>query len=184
MMRLQAKRADVNTADALGDMASRIQVMAQVYDHLTIRAELKVVDAKQYLTEICQYLWASISGMSPVAITARADELYSHSEQAVPIAIILNELVTNSLKYAFPDGRPDHIHVELRTDGEVVLTVSDNGIGVPKRRSEAPDRGFYCCYRSNSVARWTTTIWIRVAASHSECASPASRAQSARLQST
>jgi two-component sensor histidine kinase len=136
MMRLQAKRADVNAADALGDMASRIQVMAQVYDHLTIRAELKVVDAKQYLTEICQYLSASISGMSPVAITARADELYIHSEQAVPIAIILNELVTNSLKYAFPDGRPGHIHVELRTDGEVVLTVSDNGIGVPKQRSE------------------------------------------------
>jgi two-component sensor histidine kinase len=66
----------------LGDMASRIQVMAQVYDHLTIRAELKVADAKQYLTEICQYLSASISGMSPVAITARADELYIHSEQA------------------------------------------------------------------------------------------------------
>jgi two-component sensor histidine kinase len=136
MMRLQAKRADVSAADALDDMASRIQVMAQVYDHLTIRAELKVVDAKQYLMEICQYLSASISGTSPVAITARADELYIHSEQAVPIAIILNELVTNSLKYAFPDGRPGHIHIELHADGEVVLTVSDNGIGIRKQRSE------------------------------------------------
>jgi len=102
MMRLQAKQAGVSAADALGDMASRIQVMAQVYDHLTIRAERKVVDAKQYLTEICQHLSASIAGTSPVAITARADELYIHSEQAVPIAIIVNELVTNSLKYAFP----------------------------------------------------------------------------------
>ena len=110
--------------------------MAQVYDHLTIRAERKVVDAKQYLSEICQHLSASISGTSPVAITAQADELYIHSEQAVPIAIILNELVTNSLKYAFPGGRPGHIHVELRADGEVVLTVSDNGIGVPQQRSE------------------------------------------------
>jgi two-component sensor histidine kinase len=136
MMRLQAKRADVSAADALGDMASRIQVMAQVYDHLTIRAERKVVDAKQYLSEICQHLSASISGTSPVAITAQADELYIHSEQAVPIAIILNELVTNSLKYAFPDGRPGHIHVELHADGEVVLTVSDNGIGIRTQQPE------------------------------------------------
>ena len=136
MMRLQARRADVSAADALGDMASRIQVMAQVYDHLTIRTEQKVVDAKQYLTELCQHLSASISGASPVAITARADELYIHSEQAVPIAIILNELVTNSLKYAFPDERPGHIHVELHVDGEVVLTVSDNGIGI---RTQPPE---------------------------------------------
>ncbi|RZM93514.1 hypothetical protein CWO91_39900 [Bradyrhizobium genosp. SA-3] len=136
MMRLQAKQAGVSAADALGDMASRIQVMSQVYDHLTIRAERKVVDAKQYLTEICQHLSASITGTSPVAITARADELYIHSEQAVPIAIIVNELVTNSLKYAFPDGRPGHIHVDLHADSEVVLTVSDNGVGIRTQQPE------------------------------------------------
>jgi two-component sensor histidine kinase len=136
MMRLQANRADVSAADTLGDMASRIQVMAQVYDHLTIRADRKVVDAKQYITEICQHLSASISGTSPVAITARTDELYIHSEQAVPIALILNELVTNSLKYAFPDGRPGHIHVELHANGEVLLSVSDNGIGIRTQQPE------------------------------------------------
>jgi two-component system, sensor histidine kinase PdtaS len=99
MMRLQAKQPDVTAAEALSEMATRIHVMAQVYDHLTIRADRKVVDAKEYLTEICQHLSASISGTSPVAIKADADELYIHSEQAVPIAIIVNELVTNSLKY-------------------------------------------------------------------------------------
>jgi two-component sensor histidine kinase len=87
-------------------MAARIQVMAQVYDHLTIRADRKVVDAWQYLTEICQHLAASINGTSPVAIKADAEELYIHSEQAVPIAIIVNELVTNSLKYGFRRGAP------------------------------------------------------------------------------
>lgn len=47
----------------------------------------------------------------------------------MPIAIIVNELVTNSLKYAFPDGRPGHVKVALHTDGDVVLTVTDNGTG-------------------------------------------------------
>jgi two-component sensor histidine kinase len=136
MMRLQAKRPGANASEALDDMAARIQVMAQVYDHLTIRADRKVVDARQYLTEICQHLSASISGTSPVAITAHADELYIHSEHAVPIAIILNELITNSLKYAFPDGRPGHIHVELHSDGEIALAVTDNGIGLKDHASE------------------------------------------------
>lgn len=129
MMRLQAKHPDVTASEALSEMAERIQVMAQVYDHLTIRADRKVVDARQYLTEICQHLSASISGTSPVAIKADADELYIHSEQAVPIAIIVNELVTNSLKYAFPQGRAGLVQVTLRADEEVVLSVTDNGVG-------------------------------------------------------
>lgn len=136
MMRLQAKHPDVTAADALTEMAARIQVMAQVYDHLTIRADRKVVDARQYLTEICQHLAASISGTSPVAIKTDAEELYIHSEQAVPIGIIVNELVTNSLKYAFPEGRAGAIQVTLRADDEVMLSVSDNGVGI---RGEPPE---------------------------------------------
>lgn len=130
MMRLQANKPDVSAVEALNDMAARIQVMAQVYDHLTIRAERKVVNAKEYITEICHHLSASISGPNPVAITVQADELFIHSEQAVPIAIILNELVTNSLKYAFPEGKAGHIRVGLHADGNVTLTVQDNGVGL------------------------------------------------------
>lgn len=130
IMRLQARLPGVSTSEALTEMGERIQVMAQVYDHLTIRADRKVVDARTYLTEICQKLTASISGTSPVAIKADADELFIHSEQAVPIAIVVNELVTNSLKYAFPEGRAGLIQVTLRAHEEVVLSVTDNGVGM------------------------------------------------------
>ena len=130
MMRLQAKDHDTTASQALKEMAGRIQVMAEVYDHLLIREERKVVDAREYLTEVCRQLGASISGISPVAITADADELYIHSEHAVPIAIIINELVTNGLKYGFPDGRAGRIHVTLRAYQEVVVSVADNGVGL------------------------------------------------------
>ncbi|TCL62685.1 sensor histidine kinase [Rhizobium sp. BK251] len=76
IMRLQAKHPGVSASEALTEMGERIQVMAQVYDHLTILADRKVVDARTYLTEICQHLTASISGTSPVAIKADADELF------------------------------------------------------------------------------------------------------------
>jgi two-component sensor histidine kinase len=76
------------------------------------------------------HLGASISGASPVAITADADELYIHSEHAVPIAIIINELVTNGLKYGFPEGRAGRIQVTLRAGDEVVVSVADNGVGL------------------------------------------------------
>jgi two-component sensor histidine kinase len=136
MMRLHAKHPDVTASEALSEMAARIQVMAEVYDHLTIRSDRKVVDARQYLTEICQHLTASISGTSAVVIKANADELYIHSEQAVPMAIIVNELVTNSLKYAFPEGRTGLIQVTLRANDEVVLSVTDNGAGILGERPE------------------------------------------------
>ncbi len=136
MMRLQAKHPDVTASEALKEMADRIQVMAEVYDHLTLRADRKVVDAREYLTKICQHLAASISGTSPVTIKSEADELYLHSEVAVPLAIIVNELVTNGLKYAFPEGRAGVIQVTLRADDEVTLSVTDNGIG---RREDAPE---------------------------------------------
>jgi two-component sensor histidine kinase len=136
MMRLQSKDTGVSTSEALNDMATRIKIMAQVYDHLTIRADRKVVDARQYLTDICQGLAGSISGANPIAIKADADELYIHSEQAVPIAIIVNELVTNSLKYAFPEGQTGLVQVALRADGDVVLSVTDNGMGIQGERPE------------------------------------------------
>jgi two-component sensor histidine kinase len=136
MMRLQARHPQTLASEALDDMAERIQVMAQVYDHLTIRSDQKLVDARQYLMEICRHLSASINGSSPVAIKSKADELFIHSEQAVPIAIIVNELVTNSLKYAFPEGRAGLIQVALKVTDEVILSVTDNGVGVREEQSE------------------------------------------------
>jgi len=138
LLRLQSKQPHLSIGEALEDMSNRIQVMAQVYDHLTIRADKKLVDAREYLTEICQHLAASISGGSPVAIRAEVDELYIHSEQAVPIAMVINELVTNALKYAFPEGRAGLIQVKLHVEEQnIVMSVRDNGVG----KKTEPTRG-------------------------------------------
>ncbi len=130
MLRLQSRTVGPETAAALEKTSQRIQMMAEVYDHLTLRDQTKIVDLKEYIGDIARRL-LEMSGENSVAVRCELDEAYAHSEVAVPLAIIINELVTNSIKYGFPDDRSGQILIALHTDGELVLTVSDNGIGMP-----------------------------------------------------
>jgi two-component sensor histidine kinase len=134
MVRLQSRTLGPDASAALEKTSQRIQTMAEVYDHLMLRDQTKIVDLREYIADIVRRLLA-LSGDKPVAIRCELDDAYAHSEVAVPIAIIINELVTNSIKYGFPDDRSGQILIELRTGGDLVLTVSDNGIGMP-----TPDR--------------------------------------------
>ena len=62
------------------------------------------------------------------------DDVFLGIDTAVPCGLILNELVSNSLKHAFPGGREGEIRIELRLDDDkkFTLMVSDNGVGIPK----------------------------------------------------
>ena len=131
MVRLQSRTLGQEASDALEDTSQRIQTMAEVYDHLMLRDQTKIVDLKEYIGDIVRRLMA-LSGDKPVAVRCELDEAYAHSEVAVPIAIIINELVTNSIKYGFPDQRPGQILIRLRSTGdELVISISDNGVGMP-----------------------------------------------------
>jgi len=131
MVRLQSRTLGHEASDALDKTSQRIQTMAEVYDHLMLRDQTKIVDLKEYVGDIVRRLMA-LSGDKPVALRCELDEAYAHSEVAVPIAIIINELVTNSIKYGFPDDQPGQILIELHTNDELVLSVSDNGAGMPE----------------------------------------------------
>src|ERR1700741_952344 len=139
MVRLQSRTLGQEASDALETTSQRIQTMAEVYDHLMLRDQTKIVDLKEYIGDIVRRLMA-LSGDKPVALPCELEEAYAHSEVAVPIAIIINELVTNSIKYGFPDERPGRILIKLHTDGELVLSVSDNGVGMPE--PEQAKKGF------------------------------------------
>ena len=130
MVRLQSRTLGQEASDALEMTSQRIQTMAEVYDHLMLRDQTKIVNLKEYVGDIVRRLMA-LSGDKPVAVRCELDEAYAHSEVAVPIAIIINELVTNSIKYGFPDERPGQILIKLHTNDELVISVSDNGVGMP-----------------------------------------------------
>jgi two-component sensor histidine kinase len=76
-----------------------------------------------------------VFGVRPVALRVQAQDVPLSSTQAVPIGLIINELVENALKYAFPDERGGDIRVEFEALGDIlVLTVADNGIGMSPTR--------------------------------------------------
>ncbi|ARQ01682.1 sensor histidine kinase [Pseudorhodoplanes sinuspersici] len=130
MVRLQARSLGPETSNAMEKTSQRIQTMAEVYDHLMLREQTKTVDLKEYIGDIVRRLMV-FGGDKSVAVRCELDEAYAHSEVAVPIAIIINELVTNSIKYGFPDDQPGQILITLHADHELVLSVSDNGVGMP-----------------------------------------------------
>ncbi|MCP3459739.1 sensor histidine kinase [Bradyrhizobium sp. CCGUVB23] len=130
MVRLQSRTLGPEVSDALEETSQRIQTMAEVYDHLMLRDQTKIVDLKEYIGDIVRRLML-LGGEKPVAVRCELDEAYAHSEVAVPIAIIINELVTNSIKYGFPDERPGQILIKLHADDELVISVSDDGVGMP-----------------------------------------------------
>ena len=116
--------------EAMQSTALRVSAMADVHDHLQVSGAS--VDMAAYLGELCRKLGDTLRGVWPVAVKVHADPIELPSSVAVPLAIIANELITNSFKYAFPDDRAGTVTVTLAKDAEndqLELRVEDNGVG-------------------------------------------------------
>lgn len=129
LLTIQARASEGKVRQALEAASGRVRVIADVNDHLLPSGINRSVVMSRYLEDLCQKLGDALRGIRPVAINVSVDSIELPEQKAVPIAIIVNELVTNSLKYGFPDDRPGTINVSLHVDGELLLEVSDDGVG-------------------------------------------------------
>ncbi len=120
--------------DALAAVESsqhRIYAMSLVHQKLYQSEDVKTIDMSVYLPEFILYLRESFGSPGNIAFHSKIDPLQLDVSQAIPLALILNELVTNAMKYAFPKGANGIIKVNLLQEGEsVLLNVDDNGIGI------------------------------------------------------
>jgi two-component sensor histidine kinase len=105
--------------------------MSLIHQKLYQSEDIKTIDMKEYLPEFIQYLDDSFDTSNQVRFQLDIEPIKLSAAQAIPIGLIINEAVTNSIKYAFPDNRPGEIMIELHQAGEQVsLSVTDNGIGI------------------------------------------------------
>jgi two-component sensor histidine kinase len=129
VLRIQARQATTpEIRDALMGAAGRVDVMGEVHTFLEHSPE--TVNLGAYLTDLCQRLAAAHRGVRPIDIVVEAEDAHVKPEHTLPVGMIVNELVTNSLKYAFPGGRPGRIDVSVRDGGgDLVMRIEDDGIG-------------------------------------------------------
>jgi two-component sensor histidine kinase len=131
LLHLQASSAaQEDVKAALTNAMGRVAAVAQVHRRLYTSQDLKSVLLNQYLESLLEDLRRSAAGNKMSRLTLAAEPVEIDPDRAVAIGIIVNELVMNAVKYAYPTGSGP-IHVELQTEGEdVVLSIADNGIGV------------------------------------------------------
>jgi two-component sensor histidine kinase len=125
---------DPQAREIFQDSQHRIRSMALIHEKLYQSENLARVDFAEYIHSLATHLFRSYrANAQAITLKVQADDVSLDIDTAIPCGLILNELLSNALKHAFPDGRAGEIRVALDADREhrLTLKVSDNGVGFP-----------------------------------------------------
>jgi two-component sensor histidine kinase/type II secretory pathway pseudopilin PulG len=137
LVRMTMRRLPEPTRPALNDMVRRIWAVGQVYNLLYASSEVATIDLAAYLDRLCGHLGNSLDdGSHRIVLTTDLAHVVADLDTAVPLGLIVVEIITNAFKHAFPGDRGGRIEVILRQADRARLTIRDNGVGMP---SERPD---------------------------------------------
>jgi two-component sensor histidine kinase len=148
LLNLQAAR--IRAPEAKSEFASardRVRALATLHRHLYTTDEnapddVHMIAMPAFLRELCEQLFQTMGEREGrrIALDIDAGGIEMPSDQAVPIALIVTEMVSNSLKYAFPPPRRGTISVRLgNNDGWLELAIADDGVGLPPAKPDAAD---------------------------------------------
>lgn len=132
LLRLETSRsAAPDTKRVLGDMQGRILSMAVLHETLYRSDRFGQVDLGGYLRQLAQQLFRAAA--STTRLRLELEPVFLEIDQAIPCGLIVNELLTNSLKHAFAEGTAGEVAMSLALNprGEVQITVADTGVGLP-----------------------------------------------------
>ncbi len=123
----------------------RMASLALVHEQLYRQETVGTIELRSYIQNLLNNLAFSMSdyGDNGVALSVRGDEVRLSLDQAIPLALIMNELCTNAFEHAFTDFKGGTIEVEIDCRGEsFTVTLCDNGIGIPESFSTGTSEGF------------------------------------------
>jgi PAS domain S-box-containing protein len=134
LLSMQAGRTkNPEVLELLKEAQQRIRSMGLIHESLYLSENVARVNFSDYIQTLSAQLFRSFGpGTNRIRLRHETGSIFLPLAQAVPCGLILNELVTNALKYAFPGNREGQIHLELRTEpGLLHLRISDDGAGLP-----------------------------------------------------
>jgi PAS domain S-box-containing protein len=136
LLRLQARVIpDPALQSALNASQERIRSMALIHEKLYKSENLSRINFGDYIRDLVNRLMFMAGGTAAsVDFEIDADNVELDINQAIPCGLIVNEIVSNSLKHAFPDGRSGAVHVEMKKEepSRLKLVIRDDGIGIPE----------------------------------------------------
>lgn len=130
LLRVQARSSQSEEVEnALRDAASRVTTIAQVHDHLWRSARIGFVDISDFVSELCGKLQNTAQGHK---VSCSFGHLMISADKAIPLGLVINELVTNATKHAYVSGFGEiKVAGEPRGTEELHVEVSDQGVGLP-----------------------------------------------------
>ncbi len=135
---------DPSALDAVMEGRNRVQSMGLIHQKLYMGDELASVIMAEYIQDLTEHLLSSFGIEERVKLEILTEVPPMDVDTAIPLGLIINELVTNSLKYAFPNNQVGHItiHLWINDQNELCLKCSDNGQGLPTEVSEMQSTSF------------------------------------------
>ncbi len=133
MLSLQSmSQSDSATLGLFRESQDRVRSMALIHEQLYQSGDLSRIDFGAYADSLTANLLRSYTTAGTIKLKIDVRDILISIDLAIPCGLIINELVTNALKHAFPDGRNGTVGIAMRRDGgEYVLTVTDDGVGMP-----------------------------------------------------
>ena len=163
LLALQAGAAgDARTRGLLYESRNRVHSMALIHEKLYQSADERGISFAAYVRDLAAHLRHSYAGNSDaVTMAIDVEEITLDMDVLVPCGLIINELLSNALKYAFPDERTGTIRVQMRRAPEgLVLTVSDDGVGLPAGLDLAAPRSLGLRIVNSLVAQLQGTLTV------------------------
>jgi len=131
LLESQARYLEEDALRAIESSQNRIYAMSLIHQKLYQSDDIGTIDLDIYLRELASYLSDSFGSPANIRLHLMLEKVKLSLAQAIPLGLIVNEAVTNSFKYAFPNKRSGKITITLdRTDSNIELIIADNGIGM------------------------------------------------------
>jgi two-component sensor histidine kinase len=136
------RQSDPGTQTLINNLGHRIKALEELYALLHNASDIERVQLDEYLDRII-HTYGNMSDATQISVQRQLESIDIDIRRAAPVGLILNELLANAFKYAFPDGNPGTVYVELKKAlDDIELLVSDDGIGLPTDFDPIASPGF------------------------------------------